>query len=157
VALGVAIMLIALRLVGIGDRWNLLGGIGQRVWRLLAPLQRRLLPARTWPRRIALGMLWGWLPCGLSGSLLMVAWLEADALHGALVMAAFGLGTLPVMTALTWSGARSISILSARNTRYAVATLVFATGLLTALAPWLMNVPALHGALVALGCRSILP
>lgn len=46
-------------------------------------------------------MLWGWLPCGLSTTLLAAAWLQADALNGALTMAAFGLGTLPMMLPLT--------------------------------------------------------
>ena len=152
VLLGVAMMAIALRLAGAGDHWNLLARLGAPLWQALAPLRRRLLPAHTAWRRLAIGMLWGWLPCGLSSSLLVVAWLEADALHGALVMAAFGVGTLPAMVALTWSGARHAASL-ARHRR-AVAAFVFVAGLLTATAPWLMHVPALHDALRALGCRS---
>jgi sulfite exporter TauE/SafE len=153
VALGVALMLIALRVAGAGDRWNLLGRLGAPAWRLLAPLQRRLLPARTWPRRVALGVLWGWLPCGLSSSLLFVAWLEADAAHGALVMLAFGAGTLPAMVPLTWSGARGSAALAQRRRTFAL--LIFLAGLLTAGAPWLMQVPALHPLLAALGCRPL--
>ena len=65
-----------------------------------------MLPADTHARRLALGVLWGWLPCGLSTTLLAAAWLQADARNGALTMAAFGLGTLPVMLPLTWSGLR---------------------------------------------------
>lgn len=153
VALGVALMLIALRIAGAGDRWNVLRRLGAPVWRALAPLQRRLVPARTWPRRVALGVLWGWLPCGLSSSLLFVAWLQADAMHGALVMLAFGAGTLPAMVPLTWSGARGTSAIAGR--RRAIAAAVFVAGLLTAAAPWLMQVPALHAMLAALGCRPI--
>jgi sulfite exporter TauE/SafE len=155
IALGAALMLIALRLFGVGDRWNLLNRFGARFWQLLAPLQRRLLPANSWPRRTALGVLWGWLPCGLSSSLLMVAWLEADPLHGALVMFAFGVGTLPAMITLTWSGSRISHLLANRSLKAAAAGLVFLAGLLTALAPWLMSVPALHSTLALLGCRSI--
>jgi uncharacterized protein len=153
VALGVALMLIALRIAGAGDRWNLLGRLAAPLWRALAPLQRRLVPARTWPRRIALGVLWGWLPCGLSSSLLLVAWLQADAVHSALVMLAFGSGTLPAMIPLTWSGARSSAAIAGR--RRLVAGAVFLAGLLTAAAPWLMQVPALHAVLAALGCRPL--
>ena len=51
-------------------------------------------------------MLWGWLPCGLSATVLLAAWLQASAVHGALLMLAFGAGTLPAMVPLTWSGAR---------------------------------------------------
>src|SRR5690606_21342310 len=86
-AAGVALVLVALRLLNKGGRLDMLPGPSQRVWRWLQPLHRRLLPAdRTW-RRLALGALWGWMPCGLSLSLLSVAWLQANARDGALVMA----------------------------------------------------------------------
>lgn len=155
VALGVVLMLIALRVAGVGDRWNALSRVSLPVWRWLAPMQRRLVPAHTLPRRWALGVLWGWLPCGLSGSLLLVAWLEADASQGALVMVAFGLGTLPAMLPLTFSGARLGRRFVRPGQRRAAAALIFVAGLLTAAAPWLMQVPALHSVLAALGCRSV--
>ena len=90
-------------------------------------------------------MLWGWLPCGLSTTLLAAAWLQASALNGALLMLAFGLGTLPVMLPLTWSGARLGRWLQTRW-RHAAAMVVLMAGLMTLTAPWLMQVPALHGA-----------
>lgn len=131
------------------------GGPGNRLWQALRPLQRRLLPADTAGKRIALGMLWGWMPCGLSTTLLAAAWLSASALHGALTMAAFGLGTLPVMVSLTWAGARIGQRLQRGAFRNAAGLLVVASGLLTLAAPWLMRLPAMHGVLVALGCRSL--
>lgn len=93
------------------------------------------------------------MPCGLSLSLLTVAWLQASAGGGALVMAAFGTGTLPMMLPLTWSGARLGGWLQRPHLRRAMACLVLGAGLLTLAAPWLMQVPALHGVLAALGCR----
>ena len=101
-------------------------------------------------------MLWGWMPCGLSTTLLAAAWLQASAVHGALTMAAFGLGTLPVMLPLTWAGARMGQRLQRGAWRIARRRAGAAgAGLLTLAAPWLMQVPALHGALAALGCRSL--
>ena len=100
-------------------------------------------------------MLWGWLPCGLSATLLTTAWLQASALHGALTMTAFGLGTLPIMLPLTWSGARLGQRLQRGGLRIAAGALVLSAGLVTLSAPWLMQVPALHGALSALGCRTL--
>ncbi|MDR2838914.1 MAG: sulfite exporter TauE/SafE family protein, partial [Azonexus sp.] len=38
---------------------------GQHLWRRLQPLTRRFLPARTVAQAFPLGLLWGWLPCGL--------------------------------------------------------------------------------------------
>jgi uncharacterized protein len=46
---------------------------------------------------LGLGLAWGWLPCGLSYSMLLLAATTASATAGALVMAAFGVGTLPAM------------------------------------------------------------
>ncbi|ASR44656.1 hypothetical protein BEN78_16075 [Xanthomonas citri pv. mangiferaeindicae] len=149
--LGVALVLVALRLFGRGG-FDLLRRPGARLWAWLQPLQRRLLPAETAPRRIALGMLWGWLPCGLSLSLLTVAWMQASVPGGALTMAAFGLGTLPVMLPLTWSGQRMGRWLQRPRLRALAASLVLAAGVLTLAGPWLMQVPALHGPLSAMGC-----
>ena len=152
VAAGLALVLLALRLLGRGGRLDLLARPGQQLWQWLRPLHRHLLPAdRAW-RRLALGALWGWMPCGLSLSLLSVAWLQANALGGALVMAVFGLATLPVMVPLTWSGARIGRGLQRPGLRMALAGFILAAGLLTIAAPWLMQVPALHGVLSALGC-----
>src|SRR5690606_12464859 len=153
---GIVLILAGLRML---DRKGRLprfgGGPGNRLWRALQPLQRRLLPADTAGKRIALGMLWGWMPCGLSTTLLAAAWLSASALHGALTMAAFGLGTLPVMVSLTWAGARIGQRLQRGAVRNAAGLLVIAAGLLTLAAPWLMTMPAMHGLLAALGCRSL--
>lgn len=153
-AVGAVLILVALRLLDQRGRLNFLQRPGARFWRFLQPLQKRLMPAdRAW-RRIALGMLWGWLPCGLSMTLLTAAWLQANARDGALTMAAFGLGTLPMMIPLTWSGARMGRWLQRPAFRTAAALLILLAGVLTLAAPWLMQVPALHGLLTALGCRS---
>ncbi len=151
-ATGLVLILVALRLLDRSGRLDVLGRPGTRAWRWLQPLQRRLLPADTAWRRLALGALWGWLPCGLSISLLTAAWLQASARDGALTMAAFGLGTLPVMLPLTWSGARMGRWLQRPPLRSALACVVLAAGLLTLASPWLMRIPALHGPLAALGC-----
>ena len=149
---GAVLVLAALRLLGaIGARRSF-AGIGQGMWSLLRPLQLRLMPIDSRPKRIAAGMIWGWLPCGLSTTLLAVAWLQASAMNGALTMAAFGIGTLPVMLPLTWSGARVGRWLHDPVRRAAAAGLIMAAGLVTLASPWLMQAPAVSGVLVALGC-----
>lgn len=154
-AVGAVLVIVALRLLDRGGRLAFLSRPGAAVWRWLAPLHRRVLPANTWPRMLAVGVLWGWLPCGLSGTLLVAAWFSAEALHGGLIMAAFGLGTLPLMIPLTWSGARILRRLQNRGLRLATASLIMAAGLLTLSAPWLAQFPAVHAALEALGCRTL--
>ena len=153
---GVVLVIAGLRLL---DRKARLpgfgGGAGSRLWQWLAPLRARAWPADTAGKRLAVGMLWGWMPCGLSSTLLAAAWLQASALHGAATMAAFGLGTLPMMVPLTWAGLRVGQRLQRGGLRVAAGTLVIGAGLLTLAGPWLMQVPVLHGVLEALGCRSL--
>jgi hypothetical protein len=68
---------------------------GQHLWRRLQPLTRRFLPARTVAQALPLGLLWGWLPCGLVYSALASSLTAGSASRGALLMLCFGLGTLP--------------------------------------------------------------
>ena len=122
------------------------------VWARLRPLQQRLVPAdRAW-KRVGLGALWGWLPCGLSGTLLVAAWLQADARNGALTMAAFGLGTLPLMVPLAWTGARALQGRHAAKTRRWGGVAIMGMGVLTMAAPWLVALPHIGPVLHALGC-----
>jgi len=68
---------------------------GQTLWRHLQPLTRRFLPARSMAQAFPLGLLWGWLPCGLVYSALASSLTAGSAGRGGLMMLAFGLGTLP--------------------------------------------------------------
>ena len=153
---GIVLVIAGLRLL---DRKHRLpafgGGAGARLWQWLAPLRARAWPADTTGKRLLLGLVWGWMPCGLSTTLLAAAWLQASAAHGALTMAAFGLGTLPLMIPLTWAGARLGTRLQRGGLRMAMASVLLLAGAITLLAPWLAHSPAVHGVLVALGCRSL--
>lgn len=154
-AVGVVMILIGLRLIGGRDRLSAIGRLGQSIWPALRALGRGLLPAdRTW-KRLALGALWGWLPCGLSWSMLLVALFTVDPLHATLTMAAFGSGTLLAMVPVTWGSARLARRLAQPGFRRTLGLIVIAAGATTVLAPWLMRVPALHGLLSALGCRTV--
>lgn len=152
---GVVLILVGLRLLDGRDRLRALGRFGQAVWQRLRPLNAFLLPATTTPRRLALGALWGWLPCGLSWTMLLAALFTVDAVHGALVMLAFGLGTLPAVLPMTWGSARLARRLGSSHRRRVLALLVIAAGAITVAAPWLAAVPGLHGLLEALGCRTL--
>lgn len=153
-AVGLVLVLAALRLLDTTGRLRALPRPALALWRRIQPLQRRLAPADSPAKRIALGMLWAWLPCGLSTTLLAAAWLQADALQGAATMFAFGLGTLPLMVSLTWSGARLGSWLQRPALRHAAGMCVLMAGVLTLAAPWLVSHPVMDGALKALGCGS---
>lgn len=153
-AMGLVLLLAAARLLW-PQHFGLIARSNARLWSLLRPLQARLVPDRGPLRPWLLGAFWGWLPCGLSTTLLAAAWLEASALHGGLLMAAFGTGTLLAMVPVTWSGARLAHRLARPHWRVAAASLIAFAGGLTVAAPWLARQPALHALLQALGCRSL--
>lgn len=94
-----AVFMIALGLYLTGW-WRGLGALeraGAHLWRRIEPLGRRLLPVRHAPQALLVGMLWGLLPCGLVYSALAWSLAAGDAAGGALLMAAFGAGTLPLL------------------------------------------------------------
>lgn len=70
---------------------------GSQLWRHVEPLGRRFLPVRTPGQAFLLGLLWGWLPCGLVYSVLVWSISRGDAFEGGLLMLSFGLGTLPTL------------------------------------------------------------
>ena len=91
------LMLVALGLylIGITQTLAFTERFGKRLWVHLQPLSKRYLPARSVAQAFPLGLLWGWLPCGLVYSALATALTSGSALHGAGLMLAFGAGTLP--------------------------------------------------------------
>ncbi len=91
------LMLVALGLylIGVTRALAFTERAGQHLWRRLQPLTRRFLPARSVAQALPLGLLWGWLPCGLVYSALASALTAGSAGRGALLMLLFGLGTLP--------------------------------------------------------------
>ncbi len=138
IAFGVIIVLIGLQLAFAWNPLRPLEAWGARGWQKLAPLTGRLLPARTPLHAIGLGLLWGWIPCGLVYSVLLAAAVSGGATEGALVMAAFGLGTLPAMVLATAGAARLASLTRRTDVRRAAGALVVLAGL------WTMAMPVMH-------------
>ncbi len=70
---------------------------GKLIWHFINPIAKKLLPITNLKQAFAAGLVWGWLPCGLVYSTLTWAIAANNAQNGALIMAAFGLGTLPAL------------------------------------------------------------
>lgn len=102
---------------------------GQVLWARIQPLTRRFLPVRGPAQAVALGMLWGWLPCGLVYGALATALAAGSAREGGLLMLAFGLGTLPNLLLAGLLLARFRRFAQARVTRVASGLLVLGFGL----------------------------
>jgi sulfite exporter TauE/SafE len=91
---GVSLIVLALCMADVRSVMAAVESAGSRIWRHLQPYSRWFLPVDSLPRALGLGLVWGWLPCGLVYAALVTAMGTADPLYGALVMLAFGLGTL---------------------------------------------------------------
>ena len=109
---------------------------GQLIWRYLQPLTRKLIPIQNKKQALALGLLWGWLPCGLIYSTL--AWVAANAepMMGALTMLCFGLGTLPGILAAGIFAQQINHLISHRHFRQFAGILLMTYGIWTLLAIW---------------------
>ena len=96
----------ALLMIGIGlyiaGWWRGIARLEKAGARLWQPLLRRVRVLRLDKpgNQLLAGMAWGLLPCGIVYSMLGMALASADMLRGSLLMASFGLGTMPfVMSA----------------------------------------------------------
>jgi uncharacterized protein len=96
----IMLIVLGLYLAGVWQGILVLERAGGVLWRQLQPLSRKLLPLRTAPQAFSLGLVWGWLPCGLVYSVLIAALATGSAARGGLLMLAFGLGTLPTLLAM---------------------------------------------------------
>jgi len=126
------LMLVALGLY-LMDAWRGLARLeaaGNGLWRHLRPLLKPLLPMDSPLKALAVGGLWGWVPCGMVYSALLTAMMQGSAIGGAAAMAAFGLGTLPTLLGMGLLGARLRQQLQRRPVRIASGLLVLGFGLL---------------------------
>ncbi|HQR60095.1 MAG TPA: sulfite exporter TauE/SafE family protein [Methylophilaceae bacterium] len=105
------LVVLGLYLAGIWQGVLVLERAGGLLWRRLQPLSRKLLPLHSTPQAFTLGLLWGWLPCGLVYSVLVAALATGSALQGGLLMLAFGLGTLPTLLAMGMAAVRLKALL----------------------------------------------
>lgn len=96
----ILLLFLGLYLSGISTAATQIEKIGKPIWRKLNPLLNKLLPIKSIPACFAVGILWGWLPCGLVYSASLYALGSGNALTGGLYMAAFALGTLPNLLAI---------------------------------------------------------
>lgn len=121
----------------IAQWWQILSKVEQAggiVWKQISPLASRLLPVKTLGQSILLGLLWGWLPCGLVYSTLIWASAASDWVLSAELMIAFGLGTLPVML-LTGVLAQQVKqILQKSLTKHISGSVIILMGIYTI--PW---------------------
>jgi hypothetical protein len=119
---------LGLYLIGVTQTLAFVERAGQSLWRRVQPATRRFLPVRGVAQAFPLGMLWGWLPCGLVYSVLAMALLSGSAMRGAATLLAFGLGTLPNLMLAGLLLARFRSVIQGRALRLGSGLIVLAFG-----------------------------
>lgn len=105
--------------------------LGGYLWKYLQPFSNRLMPVTKPSQAIALGLLWGWLPCGLVYSALTWSATSTHWQQSALTMFCFGLGTLPAML-LTGAFAHQVKVrIQKSSVRNVSALLIIGFGIWT--------------------------
>lgn len=130
---GLLIVIVGLQ---VAFNWRVLAPVekvGARIWNRIAPAAKGLLPVTSMPKALGLGLLWGWLPCGLVYSVLLLAATTANPAHGAAVMLSFGVGTMPAMIATGVSTSKLAGFMSRR--RLGAGVLIVILGLATLAMP----------------------
>jgi sulfite exporter TauE/SafE len=128
----------------IADWWRVLVGlerVGQVIWQRIQPMAIRLGKPDRLTKAIGVGMLWGWLPCGLVYSALGQALASGSPAKGAALMAAFGLGTLPAMLAGSWFPHHLALWLQSRSLRRLMGLIIIGMGLWML---WQIHMPSPH-------------
>ncbi len=128
---GLLLIAVGITLTGWWQATAQLEILGEKLWRRIAPLSQRLQPVdRIW-KHYLIGMIWGWLPCGLVYGALTTAATTGDAMRGAAFMLAFGAGTLPALLA-TSAFSRALNQLTSHlGLRWTAGGVVIAFGLWT--------------------------
>lgn len=118
--------------------WQLLGILergGSHLWKYLQPLGRHFLPVNNPLQAFGLGLVWGWLPCGMVYAMLTFALSSQDSVQGALIMLAFGLGTLPMLFLMGGMASRLGDFVRRPLVRQLAGTLILLFGLYSLFAP----------------------
>ena len=141
---GLFIVLIGLY---IADWWKVLVHLEHAtngLWRKISPAIGMLKPIDHPWKAVAIGGIWGWLPCGMVYSVLIWSGTATEPVEGALIMLLFGLGTLPAVIA-TGSFALTLrQVFQNKTYRRAAGFLIILFGLWTALGPHFLGEHAFH-------------
>ena len=126
---GVFFILLGLYISQLLNSFKYLESAGQKLWVKIEPFGRKYLPAQNSWSALKLGLVWGWLPCGLVYSALALAVTQLNPLHSALTMFAFGLGTLPTLLLIGHFAHNVKAILQNKTVRYVLGLILIIYGI----------------------------
>jgi sulfite exporter TauE/SafE len=101
------------------------------IWQNLQPLTQRFMAMQHWYHAFCLGLLWGFLPCGMIYSTLLWASSNNQGFSTGLLMLSFGLGTVPALLATNWLGLQTFAFLNQKNYKRVIGLVLIAYGLIS--------------------------
>lgn len=131
----IVMVAMGLYLAGWFPRFAHMERMGAPIWRWLQPLGRKLLPVQSTFQALLLGLVWGWLPCGLVYAALAVAATVGEPVKASLVMLAFGVGTLPAVMGSGLFTGMLAAMARAKHLRQIAGLLIIAMALATVFWP----------------------
>lgn len=99
------------------------------IWRFIKPFAQKFIPIKSPTQAFLAGILWGWLPCGLVYTALIWATSAETILQGGLVMASFGIGTLPVLLGIGFFSSSLIRYIQQQWLRSTTGIIMIAYGI----------------------------
>lgn len=126
--MGVTLLVLALNVAGVRPVMRGIEAAGGFLWRRVQPFSSHFLPVQSPWQALGLGALWGWLPCGMVYAMLLTALASGNAGEGALILAAFGFGTLPNLLLIGAAAGRARNWMQRRGVRYAGSLLIAVIG-----------------------------
>lgn len=133
---GILLILMALYILGATQSLTWLERTGSGIWKRIQPLSKGLIPVQYPKQGILLGLIWGFLPCGLVYSTLSWALVSASSVKSAALMMAFGLGNLPALLSLSAFTQQLTRFKQHAVVKFLIGFFIFVFGLWTLISPW---------------------
>jgi uncharacterized protein len=130
IAAGV-LVLIGLHLAGWLPKLKFIESFGYKFWKYIQPAGRKFFPVDRIHKALMIGIIWGWLPCALVYSVLLWSLASGGTFNGAMLMFAFGVGTLPGMVTAGVMGNKLLDILKQAQTRIWAGIIIILFGMVS--------------------------
>ena len=128
VLVGLVLILVGLSFMNVWQGIRILERLGAIAWRRIKPFGDRFLPIDSGLKALLVGVVWGWLPCGLVYAALTYSIAQPTGWYSAGAMLAFGLGTFPAVFLSGLFATKVRGVLGNKSVRFVsgVALLCFA-------------------------------
>jgi sulfite exporter TauE/SafE len=128
---GIFIIIIGLYLSNWWQGLATLETLGNFIWRRIVPVGQRFLPVRHLSQALGLGLVWGWLPCGLVYGVLALSLTANNPFQSGLLMFMFGMGTFLIMLITGTTAHWLVQFTRNPITRQVVGIILISLGLVT--------------------------